>query len=76
MFDRFRKPVRKPQPYRHHLTPLEVRDVPATWHIEATSAADASVDAVAGSVNVSYLGQTHLRIRAAHRVAVRHSKSS
>jgi len=76
MFDRFRKPVRKPQPYRLHLTPLEARDVPATWHVEATSAADAIVHAVAGGVNVSYLGQTHLRIRAAHRVAVRHSKSS
>jgi len=39
MFDRFRKPIRKPQSYRLQLTPLEVRDVPATWHVEATSAA-------------------------------------
>ena len=37
MFARYRKPIRRPHPYRLHLMPLESRDVPATWHIDMLS---------------------------------------
>ena len=45
MFNRFRKPVRRPHSYRLNLTPLESRDVPATWHVTMLSSNPGSTDA-------------------------------
>lgn len=60
MFNRFRKPVRKPHFYRLNLVPLESRDVSATWHVQFVSDNPGSTDAtISGNVNVSYMGNTH-----------------
>ena len=45
MFARFRKPTSKKHSYRLNLTPLESRDVPATWHVTMLSSNPGSTDA-------------------------------
>ena len=53
MFNRFRKPVRKPHFYRLNLVPLESRDVSATWHVQFVSDNPGSTDAtISGSLFV------------------------